>query len=211
MRAITELMTDVNRVAQLPDVEALRGPLIRYVVEVYKKVGYRSFQTEKSKFTVVNKSISLPVATVKVFDVKTTVNGEVGEKDSEYYVGCILASPLSRVVTDLHCKIYNDKIKFLSSKIKSVIVEYGMLPCEDTGEILIDEDIYSACVAYCSYQELLIKSSNTKQERSTLNPASFYKRESDRLIDEARAFMNSWSAIEEREIELTNIIETTYL
>ena len=197
--SIDDLLIEVNRVLLYPDTDKIRESCIRNVVDVYKKVGYKSFVQTHQTFVVKNKMVSLPSNCIKVRDVKAIF----GERKVD-----MIAVPYgTRYKTDLSVIVDNSRLKFLSSDIEKVEVVYDSVPVSEQGEPIIINDILTACVSYCKAQELLIKGSVVKQDYATLNAAAFWDRKARQDIDEARAFLNGQSDTEDRFVQLVNIIE----
>lgn len=198
--SIDDLIYEVNRVALLSDPEILRAPCIRHVQDVYKKVGYSSQIQVEELYYVTNMSLRLPETTLRIVDVR--YNPFDATTDKNQFIGMkqkLNGHRLSSMRYEPNdYEVDGNKIRFFSKHIKEVLVLRQTLPVDESGMLLIDSRIYSACVAYCRGEELMVKASNTKQERSTLNPAMVYKRDAMQLIDEARAQMNSPTFGQER-------------
>ena len=203
---IDDLIYEVNRVALLPDAEVLRKGCIRHVQTVYRKVGNVVSGIERDDvFIPRHMSVQVPETTLKIMDVKytTRVNSELkafeympmverlrGSRMSDYNYGPTLY------------EVDGNKIRFFSDAVKQVLVKRELLPTDDEGNLLIDSRIYDACISFCRGEELMVKASNAKQERSTLNPASFYINQAKALIDEARAEINRATYGQERAFRL---------
>lgn len=197
--SIDDLIYEVNKVALLPDAEVLRLPCIRYAQQVYKKVGYNKISLWfEEQFDVVNMSITLPITVYKVDDVLWNPTNDT-EYNPRYYIGMYAKSIQGSGAGRPMYRVEGNKIRFFSEHVKQVKVVYQSLPVNDEGELLIDDRIYDACVAFARGEELMVKSSNTKQERSTLNPAMVYMNNAKALIDEARAHINQSTLGEWRE------------
>ncbi len=202
--SIDDLIYEVNRVALLSDPEILRAPCIRHVQDVYKKVGYVSQIHKEELYYVSNMSVRVPETTLRIVDVR--YNPFEGRTHKSQFVGMVQKLGGHRISSMSYepnnYDVEGNKIRFFSSHIREVLVLRETLPTDESGMLLIDSRIYSACVAFCRAEELMVKASNTKQERSTLNPAIVYKRDAMQLIDEARAQMNNPTYGQERAIKL---------
>jgi len=186
--SIDTLIEDVNRVALLPNPEELRIPCVRHVQAVYKKVGVDKINLFfEEAFQVKNRTVVLPPRVYKALDVlRPKQPGPywgVHEGLYEYDHSFSLSKQRSAYRLD------GNKIRF-SEDWEEVVIIYQSLPINEEGELLIDSRIYDACVAYCRGQELLVKASNTKQERSTLNPTMVYINQAAQLINASRAELN---------------------
>lgn len=199
---IDDLIFEVNRVALLPDAEILRRPCIRHVQTVYRKVGNITTAREKKDvFMVKHATVQVPETTLKIIDVKYNPS-RLEDFNVDGYMPMIEKLRGSRMSdrnrgANLY-EVDGNKIRFFSDLIWMVEVTRELLPMDEEGNLLIDSRIYDACVAFCRGEELMVKASNTKQERSTLNPAMVYKNEAKTLMDEARADINRASFAQER-------------
>lgn len=207
-KSIDDLIVQVNRVALQPDSEVLREPCILNVVEVYKKVDYEDLAVKEDILPVKNGIIQLPVTCLKVQDVRQRIHGRDKEDDESYQIGMIKSTSRDRLVTQLSFREEAGKLKFVNKELDYVKIIYDSLPTDERGEIVIEEFMFMACVHYCRFQEMLVKSSNTKQERSTLNPTMIHSRLADQAIDEARAFKNAGTAPDDRYVEMVHKIGT---
>lgn len=207
-KSIDDLIVQVNRVALQPDSEVLREPCILNVVEVYKKVDYEDLAVVEGIFFVKKGIVELPVTCLKVQDVRQRIHGRDKEDTEAYQIGMIGSTSRDRIVTPLSFRIEGSKIKFVNKELDYVKVIYDSLPTDDRGEIIIEEFMFMACLHYCRFQEMLVKSSNTKQERSTLNPTMIHSQLADRAIDEARGFKNAGTAPDDRYVEMVHKIGT---
>lgn len=197
---INDLLIEVNRVLLYPDTEKIRDSCIRNVVDVYKKVGYKSFVQVKQTFIVKNKMFSLPSNCIKVRDIKAVFG--------ERRVGMIATPHGSPYKNELSFMTEATKVKLLSGDIEKVEVIYDSIPVSEDGEPYIINDIFTACVSYCKAQELLIKGSVVKQDYATLNAVQFWDSKARQDIDEARAFLNGQSNTEDRFVQLVNIVDS---
>lgn len=180
--SIDELIEEVNRVALLPNTEVLRSPCIGHVQTVYRKVGSDKVKIPAvAYFTVTNGTVELPKTVIKVVDCALGTF-DLNDTDDDGTFADYDAIPHRQDGNKLRLNNnYNGQ---------TVSVSYWSLPVDENGVILIDDRIYDAVKAFCKGEELLIKSSNVKQERATLNPSLIYKREAAQLIDESRAELN---------------------
>lgn len=208
-KSIDDLILQVNRVALQPDSEVLRESCILGVVEVYKKVDYEDLAVMDAILPVKNGIIQLPSTCLKVQDVRQRIHGRDSKDVESYQVGMISSNSRDRTTTQLSFRIEGSKIKFVNKELDYVKVIYDSLPTDERGEIVIEEFMFMACVHYCRFLEMLVKGSNTKQERSTLNPAMIHGQLADRAIDEARAFKNAATAPDDRYVEMVHRIGTT--
>lgn len=187
---IDDLLEDVNRVVQMPNQEDLRNALVRHTITVYRKIKIKEPQViEIYTVDTKNKTIVLPQSVYKVYDVGLDCGNNF---DSHR-----LLFPEERRIP---YRVDKNKIRF-SEDLKGVSVALITLPKDDDGNLLIDERIYDAVLNYCIGQELLVKSSNVKQDYATMNPAQYYIQQGRTLIDEARAAMNETTPGEYRKLE----------
>ena len=155
--SVDELMYDVNRVALLPNIEELRSPCIKHIQTVYRKVGVDKIKIPTvASYSVNNGTIVLPETVYKVNDVG--ING-IGLRETRTEDGTFGSWSIS-------FKQDGNKLRLSNNyNNQEVAVSYWSLPVDENNELLIDNRIYDAVVAYCRAQELMVKSSNTKQER----------------------------------------------
>jgi len=197
---IDDVLIEVNRVLLYPDTDKIRESCIRNIVDVYKKVGYKALYHAQQTLAVKNRIVNLPVNCIKVRDVKAIYNDKKID---------MIATPYgSKYPTELSVIVEPSKLKLFSKDIQKVEVTYDSIPVSEYGEPLVSNDILTACISYCKAQELLIKGSVVKQDYATLNAASFWDRKARQDIDEARAFLNGQSDVEDRFVQLVNIIES---
>lgn len=191
--SIDELMMDLNAIANLPNVEVLRRPCIRYTRTVYNKVdpsGEKVCMPDYLKLIPKDGIINIPPGVRSIVDV---------------YEGTIDRSYLG-----MH-EIPNRRINFKRDRLGESIMLIGKYagtvtvattkyPTDEEGNLLIIEPMYEATLAYSKASFLKDNLSMKLQWRDTMTPYRIHDMDAERLIAACRAELHTMSRSDFREL-----------
>lgn len=191
--SIDELMMDLNAIANLPNVETLRRPCIRYTRTVYNKVdpsGEKISMPDYLTLVPKNNKIEIPPGVRAVVDV---------------YEGLIARNTMA-----MH-EIPNPRVNFKRDRLGESILLSGFCegvvtvaitkyPTDEEGNLLIIEPMYEAVLAYAKAAFLKDNLSMKLQWRDTMTPYRIHDMEAERLIAACRAELHGMTRSDFREL-----------